>query len=96
MTHSAEAYAFLARLLPRALGVGIGGLVLCLLGYWLQPTQFFHSYLLAYLFCCNLTLGCLAVSMLHHLVGGAWGALILRLLEAGAGTLQPQLQGKNP
>ena len=96
MTHSSEAQAFLTRLLPRALGVGIGGLVLCLLGYWLHPAQFFHSYLLAYLFWCSLTLGCLALAMLHHLVGGAWGALILRLLEAGAGTLPLMIVGFVP
>jgi hypothetical protein len=65
----------------------VGGLGLCLLGALLNPVQFFHSYLLAYLFWVSLALGCLALIMLHHLVRGAWGALILRLLEAGASTL---------
>ena len=40
----------------------------------LQPGQFFRSYLMAYMFWLGVVLGCLALLMLHHLVGGcgAW------------------------
>ena len=42
---------------------------------------------MAYLFWLGVSLGCLAVLMLHHLVGGSWGAMIQRILEAGTRTL---------
>ena len=35
----------------------------------------------------GITLGCLAIVMIHHLSGGAWGLVIRRLLEAGTRTL---------
>jgi hypothetical protein len=71
----------------RAWLVGAAGVVLALLGVWLNLVQFFRAYLVAYLFWSGLSLGCLALLMLHHLVGGAWGAMIRRLLEAGTRTL---------
>ncbi|MBM3225584.1 MAG: hypothetical protein FJZ47_17545, partial [Candidatus Tectomicrobia bacterium] len=74
----------LSRLQAGALVIGLLGAGLSWLGMATDPTQFFRSYLLAWLFWVGLSLGCLALSMLHHLVGGAWGALIVRLLEAGA------------
>ena len=49
--------------------------------------QFFHSYLIAYLFWLGIAAGCLPLLMLHHLVGGAWGFVIRRNLEAGTRTL---------
>jgi hypothetical protein len=51
-----------------------------------NPTQFFRSYLVAYVFWIGLPLGCLALLMLHHLVGGYWGFVIRRSLEAGSRT----------
>jgi hypothetical protein len=49
--------------------------------------QLFRSYLIAYLFWFGIALGCLPLLMLHHLVGGAWGFVIRRILEAGTRTL---------
>ena len=49
--------------------------------------QFFRSYLIAYLFWFGIALGCLPLLMLHHLVGGTWGFVIRRILEAGTRTL---------
>jgi hypothetical protein len=66
-----------------ALLVGLGGGLLCVVGYVQNPTQFFRSYLMAHLFWLWVSLGCLPILMLHHLVGGAWGVLIQRFLEAG-------------
>jgi hypothetical protein len=67
----------------RALLVGVVGAALCVLGYLLYPAQFFRSYLVAYMFWLGVVLGCLAILMLHHLVGGLWGMTIRRVLEAG-------------
>ena len=49
--------------------------------------QLFRSYLIAYLFWLGIALGCLPILMLHHLVGGTWGFVIRRVLEAGTRTL---------
>lgn len=72
---------------PLALGVGLVGLAGALLGFYLDPAQFWRAYLLAYTFWLELALGCLGLVLLHHLVGGRWSALIRRLMETGAMTL---------
>ncbi|MEZ4707624.1 MAG: hypothetical protein R3A44_10480 [Caldilineaceae bacterium] len=70
-----------------AMIVGGVGLVLALVGAALDRTQFWQSYLFAYIFWLSVGLGCLGLLMLHHLVGGRWSALIRRVMEAGAMTL---------
>jgi len=70
-----------------ALGVGVVSLLACVLGALLSPAQFFRAYLTAYQFYLGLPLGCMAIVMVYHLTGGAWGFLIRRLLEAGMRTL---------
>ena len=70
-----------------ALIVGLLGLALALYGAWLERTQFWQSYLLAYVFWLEIGLGCLGLLMVHHLVGGRWSGLIRRVLETGAMTL---------
>lgn len=49
----------------------------------------FRSYLVGYIFWVGMTLGCLAILLLQHLVRGSWGLVIRRLLEAGSRTLLP-------
>jgi hypothetical protein len=71
----------------RAGAAGIVALAACAAGAAGSPDQFFRSYLFAYLFWIGIALGCFAIVMLHHLVGGGWGVVIRRLLESGAGTL---------
>ncbi len=66
---------------------GGAGLVLAVIGGFLDLAQFWQSYLLAYTFWLQLGLGCLGFLMLHHLVGGRWSGLIRHLLESGAMTL---------
>jgi hypothetical protein len=87
MMPRATLHPFWDRVQQRALVVGAAGVVLCGVGVFSNPTQFFRSYLLAYLFWLSIPLGCLAILMLHHLVGGAWGAMIRRVLESGTRTL---------
>lgn len=65
-----------------ALGTGALGALLCVLGLFVDQTQFFHSYLFAWHFWLGISLGCLAWLMVHFLAGGGWSALIRRLLEA--------------
>ena len=87
MTPRATLEPWWDRLQQRALVVGGAGIVLCGVGFLRNPTQFFRSYLLAYLFWLGIPLGSLAVLMVHHLVGGAWGAVIRRVLESATRTL---------
>ncbi len=63
------------------------GLALSALGGLLDPTQLLRSWLVAWIFLTGTALGCLAILMIGHLTGGAWGAAIRRLLESAAGTL---------
>jgi hypothetical protein len=70
-----------------ALIAGIVALLGCAAGAFLSPAAFFRGYLFAYVFFTGLSLGCLAVVMLHHLTGGAWGIPIRRMLESGTRTL---------
>lgn len=67
--------------------VGAVGLLACAAGLALNRAQFFVSYLFAFTFWIGLSLGCLAVAMIHHLTGGRWGFVTRRILEAGFMTL---------
>lgn len=79
------------RALPRlrimSLAVGLIAAIPATAGAFLQSQLFFPAYLTAFLFWWSIALGCLALSMLHHLTGGGWGTAIRRPLEAGCGTL---------
>lgn len=78
--------ADLDRFSQRALIVGVAGLALCGLGWFLNPDQFYRSYLVGFLFWNGVALGCLAIAMLHQLSGGAWGVVIRRILESATRT----------
>ena len=67
--------------------VGGLGLLACLAGAFIKPAQFFHSYLFGYMFWIGIALGCMGLTMVQYLSGGAWGLVIRRLLESGARTL---------
>jgi hypothetical protein len=71
----------------RALLAGIAGLVVSGLSVLIGPRWFFPSYLVAYIYWLGIALGCLATLALHYLVGGAWGFVIRRPLEAAVMTL---------
>lgn len=70
-----------------SLAVGVVALVVCIIGAFFDPAQFFRSYLASYLFYQGIGLGCLALLMIYYVTGGAWGFLIRRFLEAGTRTL---------
>jgi len=72
--------------LKRALAIGIVALGLCVVGAFFNRQQFFRSYLTGYVFWLGVPLGCLGIVMIHHLVGGTWGFMIQRPLEAAIQT----------
>jgi len=71
----------------RALVAGIIALVLCVVGAFVNPAGFWRAYLVGYVFWTGVSVGSLAIIMLHHLSGGGWGVVIRRPLEAAARTL---------
>src|SRR5207248_11265336 len=79
--------AELSRISMRALIVGVVLTVLLLIGAVIDRTQFFHAYLVGFVFWIGITLGSLALLLLQHLTGGVWGVVIRRVLEASTRTL---------
>jgi hypothetical protein len=73
----------------RTLALAVGALFFALLvfGLLVDRTQFFHAYLVGFIFWIGITIGSLALLMLQHLTGGAWGLIIRRELEAATRTL---------
>ncbi len=77
----------IARFQPIALGVGVAGIALSVVGLFINREQFFRSWLPSYLFWFSIVAGSLAVLMLQYLTGGQWGLLIRRPLGAAARTM---------
>lgn len=75
---------YLSRAQTAALVIGLIAAGASAFGAFYLPRQFFFSYLYAFLFWLGLSLGCLAVLMIHFLAGGRWGWPTRRFLEAGA------------
>jgi hypothetical protein len=71
----------------RFLVAGVAAFAVLLVGRFLDPAQFYRSYLLGFSLWAGIALGCLGILMLQHLTGGAWGVVLRRILEAGAATL---------
>ena len=74
----------LGRCQRRLLTAGGAALLVSLAGWFFDRTQFYQSYLMAYMLCLSVTLGCLALGMMHQLSGGAWGVVIRRPIGAAA------------
>jgi hypothetical protein len=71
-----------------SLGVGCLAVAICILGALFgNPEQFFCAYFAAYVFFLGIALGGMAILMVSHMTGGAWGYLIRRILEAQMKTL---------
>jgi len=65
-------------------GIGLVGLAA---GFLTARETFWQSYLIAFIFWINITLGALGVLMVQHLSGGKWGLVARRILEASSRTL---------
>ncbi len=76
-----------ARIQRIALAVGGIALLICLIYAFLNSTQFFQSYLYAFIFWVGLSLGSLIWLMIQHLTGGRWPVPTQRIFEAGAMTV---------
>ncbi|MCL4814073.1 MAG: hypothetical protein KJ061_16400, partial [Vicinamibacteraceae bacterium] len=76
MTHANDAPATVDRLFQRGALIGGIGLVAALVGAFVNPAVFYQGYLVAFIFWTGLSLGALALLMIHHLSGGQWGLVI--------------------
>jgi hypothetical protein len=79
--------AELTRVRNSALVAGALLFALFVAGLIIDRAQFFHAYLVGFIFWTGITVGSLALLMLQHLTGGAWGLIIRRVLEASTRTL---------
>lgn len=86
MTSSESLQPQFERIQRIALIVGAIALALCVIGLFVDREHFFQSYLFAFLFWNTLSIGSLAIFLLHNVVGGNWGVVIRRFVEAGSKT----------
>jgi hypothetical protein len=87
MPVSYTAPANVKRFQQRALIVGALFTLVLVVGFFVDRSQFFHSYLFGFSFWAGISIGSLALLMLQHLTGGGWGLVIRRVLEASTRTL---------
>ena len=78
---------WLAPIRQRAWMAGAAGTLLALVLALAMPRVFLPAYLSAYAFVLGISVGSLAILLLHHLVGGQWGFVIRRPLEASTMSL---------
>lgn len=71
----------------RSLVIGVIGAIASIAGALFAPASFYSAYLTGFMFWLGLSLGCMAILMLYHMVGGAWGTVIRRIVESGMMTL---------
>jgi hypothetical protein len=71
----------------QSLFIGLTGALASVAGAVLAPDSFYSAYLSGFMFWLGLSLGSMAILMLYHLVGGAWGTVIRRILESAMMTL---------
>ncbi len=64
-----------------ALVVGVIGLVLSVVGYFIDKDQFLFSWLTSFVFWVSLGFGGLFFVMLHHMVGAKWSVVVRRIAE---------------
>lgn len=76
-----------ARLGRIGLVVGLLGVAASVAGYFMAPETFFSSYLVGFIWMACVPVGSLALLMLDHIAGGAWGIMVRRILEASSRTI---------
>jgi hypothetical protein len=78
----------LSGLQSKGMMAAVAGAVLTAVGFAMSGLdRFYEAYLVAWVYWTGTALGSLALLMVHHLSGGAWGLVIRRILEAAARTL---------
>lgn len=78
-------HASFSKLGSISLLVGLVATVIWAAGLFAAREAALLSWLFSFTFWMALTLGCFAVTVLHHALRGSWGLSVLRLYEAGGG-----------
>ena len=75
-----------ARRVVRALCglVGLAALALAVVAAFFNPADFYRAYLFAALACLGPAFGCLLLTFIHRMAGGAWGRTLAPALAAGS------------
>ena len=63
------------------LGVGIAGLVLSAIGFFLNTQQFYFSYLVSFVFFTGIAIASVFMVMFHHITRSKWGVVVRRIPE---------------
>lgn len=71
--------------------VGLSGLVLSGVGYFINHEQFFHSWLVAFAYWASIGIGGYFLTLIHHLSGAVWSVVIRRIPETLMATLPVML-----
>ncbi|MBE0698331.1 MAG: hypothetical protein IH586_15540 [Anaerolineaceae bacterium] len=88
MKTTADPSLNIERMIRIALVTGLAAAVLAVVGLFISgPAVFFQAYLYSFLFWLGISLGCLAILLLHFTVSSRWGVTIRRITEAGAGSI---------
>ncbi len=80
-----EATGITGAQVPALIG-GIIFLIITIIGWVMNPLQFYRAYLPSYLFWFEIVVGSLAILMIQYVTGGEWGLMIRRPLGAAART----------
>ena len=70
----------------KALVAGVIGLAGCAAGFVLAPGHLFRAWLISFMLFLGISLGSMALMMIQHLSGGAWG-IFRRIFEASSRTI---------
>lgn len=84
---SPELQADLRRSFTQSLAAGVVLSIVSCVGGFLDPGDFFRSYLMGYLFWLGVALGALGIVMMQYLTSGAWGVMTRRTLESATRTI---------
>ncbi|HEX4667079.1 MAG TPA: hypothetical protein VH207_10795 [Chthoniobacterales bacterium] len=61
--------------------IGLIGIVLSVVGWFVSPVQFSFSWLFGFIFFFTLCIGCLFWTIVHHVVDAEWSVVVRRQLE---------------
>jgi len=67
--------------------IGVLGILALIAGYFLDAKDFFPNYLIGWMFWVQVALGALVILLIQNTVGGRWGLVIQRVVEAATMTL---------
>ncbi|NQU66835.1 MAG: hypothetical protein HQ510_02730 [Candidatus Marinimicrobia bacterium] len=70
-----------------AIVIALIGILLSTFGFVKDPGQFFHSYLVAYVFWVTISLGALFFLLMHHVTGAFWSVSLRHVVESIVATI---------